>query len=116
MKSLNFCICCFSCLMYKTWMSTLSSKPWLKPPRPVINVGDVVVLEDPLDSYKLVVRKLAAVEGYEMASTDEDDEPFALGEDQAWVISANLSLTEEVYFHFPISYLFHPLSKVVSKK
>ncbi|KAK4408148.1 hypothetical protein Sango_0395800 [Sesamum angolense] len=41
-----------------------------------VYVGDVVVLKDPINSDKYLVRRLAAVEGYEMASTDENDEPF----------------------------------------
>ncbi|KAJ7972645.1 Peptidase S24/S26A/S26B/S26C family protein [Quillaja saponaria] len=55
-------------------------------------VGDVVVLKDPekLDNY--LVRRLAAIEGYEMASTDEKDEPFVLEEDQCWVLADNENL------------------------
>ncbi|XP_072995555.1 mitochondrial ATP-independent inner membrane protease subunit 2-like isoform X2 [Typha latifolia] len=47
----------------------------------------------------LLVRKLpsptptlAAIEGYEMVSTDEKDEPFVLEKDQCWVLSDNGSL------------------------
>ncbi|KAJ8749111.1 hypothetical protein K2173_013718 [Erythroxylum novogranatense] len=55
-------------------------------------VGDVVVLKDPSKSDNYLVRRLAAVEGYEMASTDEKDEPFILEEDQCWVLADNEKL------------------------
>ncbi|KAJ4957259.1 hypothetical protein NE237_014042 [Protea cynaroides] len=55
-------------------------------------VGDVVVLKDPEKSDNYLVRRLAAVEGYEMVSTDEKDEPFVLENDQCWVVSDNDSL------------------------
>ncbi|XP_043692662.1 uncharacterized protein LOC122643092 [Telopea speciosissima] len=55
-------------------------------------VGDVVVLKDPENSDSYLVRRLAAVEGYEMASTDEKDEPFVLEKDECWVTSDNESL------------------------
>ncbi|KAF3643134.1 putative mitochondrial inner membrane protease subunit 2-like isoform X2 [Capsicum annuum] len=52
-------------------------------------VGDVVVLKDPIKSDDFLVRRLAAVEGYEMVSTDEKDEPFVLVKDQCWVLADN---------------------------
>ncbi|XP_057425297.1 mitochondrial ATP-independent inner membrane protease subunit 2-like [Lotus japonicus] len=52
-------------------------------------VGDVVVLKDPWKPDNYLVRRLAAVEGYEMASTDEKDEPFVLEKDQCWVVAEN---------------------------
>ncbi|GAB2220743.1 hypothetical protein Droror1_Dr00008414 [Drosera rotundifolia] len=55
-------------------------------------VGDVVVLKDPEKPDDYMVRRLAAVEGYEMVSTDEKDEPFILEEDQCWVLSDNENL------------------------
>ncbi|KAL9253738.1 Mitochondrial ATP-independent inner membrane protease subunit 2-like protein [Drosera capensis] len=55
-------------------------------------VGDVVVLKDPEKPNDYMVRRLAAVEGYEMLSTDEKDEPFILEEDQCWVLSDNENL------------------------
>ncbi|XP_034692278.1 uncharacterized protein LOC117919253 [Vitis riparia] len=55
-------------------------------------VGDVVVLKDPEESDNFLVRRLAAVEGYEMGSTDEKDEPFVLEKDQCWVLSDNETL------------------------
>ncbi|KAA8550747.1 hypothetical protein F0562_002431 [Nyssa sinensis] len=55
-------------------------------------VGDVVVLKDPenLDNY--LIRRLAAIEGYEMVSTDEKDEPFVLEKDECWVLADNENL------------------------
>ncbi|XP_077225325.1 mitochondrial ATP-independent inner membrane protease subunit 2-like isoform X2 [Tasmannia lanceolata] len=55
-------------------------------------VGDVVVLKDPENSDSHLVRRLAAIEGYEMASTDENDTPFVLEKDQCWVVSDNDTL------------------------
>ncbi|CAK7346392.1 unnamed protein product [Dovyalis caffra] len=52
-------------------------------------VGDVVLLKDPEKSDNFLVRRLAAIEGYEMASTDEKDEPFVLDEDECWVLADN---------------------------
>eukprot|EP00262_Sarcandra_glabra_P009324 TRINITY_DN234_c0_g1_i1.p1 TRINITY_DN234_c0_g1~~TRINITY_DN234_c0_g1_i1.p1 ORF type:complete len:206 (-),score=37.64 TRINITY_DN234_c0_g1_i1:405-1022(-) len=55
-------------------------------------VGDVVVVKDPENSDNYLVRRLAAIEGYEMVSTDEKDTPFVLEKDQCWVVSDNESL------------------------
>ncbi|XP_042490748.1 uncharacterized protein LOC122070625 [Macadamia integrifolia] len=55
-------------------------------------VGDVVVMKDPENSDNYLVRRLAAVEGYEMVSVDEKDEPFVLEKDECWVTSDNESL------------------------
>ncbi|KAE9460656.1 hypothetical protein C3L33_07402, partial [Rhododendron williamsianum] len=55
-------------------------------------VGDVVVLKDPEKSDNYLVRRLAAIEGFEMVSTDEKDEPFVLETDQCWVSSDNETL------------------------
>ncbi|XP_065875939.1 mitochondrial ATP-independent inner membrane protease subunit 2-like [Euphorbia lathyris] len=57
-----------------------------------VDVGDVVVLKDPEDSEKYLVRRLAATEGHEMSSTDEKDEPFVLENDQCWVLADNEKL------------------------
>jgi len=56
-------------------------------------VGDVVALKDPQNPDNCIVRRLAAVEGDEMVSTDEKDEPFVLENDQCWVVSDNESLS-----------------------
>nr|AEC10997.1 hypothetical protein [Camellia sinensis] len=55
-------------------------------------VGDVVVVKDPVNTDNYFVRRLAAIEGYEMVSTDEKDEPFVLEKDQCWVLSDNENL------------------------
>ncbi|XP_027096531.1 uncharacterized protein LOC113762883 isoform X2 [Coffea eugenioides] len=52
-------------------------------------VGDLVVLKDPANSDDYLVRRLAAIEGYEMVSTDDKDEPFVLEDDQCWVLADN---------------------------
>ncbi|XP_073106224.1 mitochondrial ATP-independent inner membrane protease subunit 2 isoform X1 [Elaeis guineensis] len=55
-------------------------------------VGDVVLLKDPERPDDYLVRRLAAIEDYEMISTDEKDAPFILEKDQCWVLSDNESL------------------------
>lgn len=52
-------------------------------------VGDVVLLKDPEKHSNYIVRRLAAMEGHEMVSKDEQDTPFILEKDQCWVISDN---------------------------
>jgi len=54
-------------------------------------VGDVVLVKDPENS-NVIVRRLAATEGYEMVSSNEKEEPFVLDKDQCWVLSDNTSL------------------------
>lgn len=66
-----------------------------KVPYPIptqVFVGDVVMLQDPEKQEDFLVRRLAAIEGYEMVSKDEKDEPFVLEKDQCWVVSDNESL------------------------
>lgn len=55
-------------------------------------VGDVVVLKDPDKPDDYLVRRLAAIEGYEMVSKDEKEEPFILDADQCWVLADNEAL------------------------
>ncbi|KAK7856951.1 mitochondrial ATP-independent inner membrane protease subunit 2 isoform X2 [Quercus suber] len=55
-------------------------------------VGDVVVVKDPKKSDDYLVRRLAAIEGYEMISKDEKDEPFILDKDECWVLADNENL------------------------
>ncbi|KAK6937769.1 hypothetical protein RJ641_031277 [Dillenia turbinata] len=57
-----------------------------------IFVGDVVVVKDPTNTENYLVRRLAAIEGYEMVSKDEKDEPFVLDKDECWVLSDNENL------------------------
>ncbi|KAB5568259.1 hypothetical protein DKX38_002052 [Salix brachista] len=52
-------------------------------------VGDVVLLKDPEKSDNFLVRRLAAIEGYEMVSTEEKDDPFVLDKDECWVLADN---------------------------
>ncbi|KAH9602312.1 hypothetical protein KSS87_010894 [Heliosperma pusillum] len=54
-----------------------------------MNVGDVVILKDPVVSGNYLVRRLAALGGCEMASTNKDDKPFVMKPGQAWVLSDN---------------------------
>lgn len=56
-----------------------------------------MVLKDPENSDNYLVRRLAAIEGYELVSGDEKDEPFVLEKDQCWVLSDNESLKPKVY-------------------
>lgn len=60
-------------------------------------IGDAVVLKDPNNSDKYLVRRLAAVGGTEMVSGDEKEEPFVLGKDQCWVTAENLELKAKVH-------------------
>lgn len=55
------------------------------------------MLKDPMNSDKYLVRRLAAVEGHEMASTDEKDEPFILEDNECWVLADNEDLKPKVY-------------------
>lgn len=65
----------------------------LPAPNPTqVFVGDVVVMKDPEKSENHLVRRLAAVEGYEMVSKDEKEEPFVLEKDQCWVLADNENL------------------------
>ncbi|KAL1826016.1 hypothetical protein DCAR_0314220 [Daucus carota subsp. sativus] len=65
----------------------------LPTPNPTqVFVGDVVVMKDPEKSENHLVRRLAAVEGYEMVSKDEKEEPFVLEKDQCWVLADNENL------------------------
>ncbi|XP_022156611.1 uncharacterized protein LOC111023476 [Momordica charantia] len=64
--------------------------PAVDPTR--VFVGDVVVVKEPEKPQNYLVRRLAAIEGYEMASTDEKDEPFVLEKDQCWVLADNEKL------------------------
>lgn len=55
------------------------------------------MLKDPMNSDKYLVRRLAAIEGYEMASTDEKDEPFVLENNECWVLAEDKDLKPKVY-------------------
>lgn len=64
-------------------------------------VGDVVLVKDPENS-NVIVRRLAATEGYEMVSSNEKEEPFVLDKDQCWVLSDNTSLKPKVHLIFTL--------------
>lgn len=53
-------------------------------------------MKDPKKHNNHLVRRLAAIEGYEMASTDEKEAPFILEEDQCWVVADNQNLKPKV--------------------
>ncbi|KAG2320218.1 hypothetical protein Bca4012_053491 [Brassica carinata] len=63
-----------------------------------VSVGDAVVLKDPNETHKYLVRRLAALEGSEMVSSDEKEEPFVLEKDQCWVVAENTEIkSKEAY-------------------
>lgn len=55
-------------------------------------IGDVVVFKDPSDLEKEQVRRVAAIEGDEMVSTDENDKPFELEQGSCWVLCDSSSV------------------------
>ncbi|KAF3545716.1 hypothetical protein DY000_02001637 [Brassica cretica] len=67
----------------------ISTEPIVSLVQRYLFVGDAVVLKDPNDSDKYLVRRLAAVEGFEMVSGDAKEEPFVLDKDQCWVVAEN---------------------------
>lgn len=42
-----------------------------------------------LELFFLLIRRLAAVERFEMVSGDEKEEPFVIEKDQCWVVAEN---------------------------
>ncbi|CAN6890512.1 unnamed protein product, partial [Brassica oleracea] len=63
-----------------------------------VSVGDAVVLKDPNETHKYLVRRLAALQGSEMVSSDEKDKPFVLKKDQCWVVAENKEMkSKEAY-------------------
>ena len=56
-----------------------------------------MLLKDPEKSDNFLVRRLAAIEGYEMVSIDEKDDPFVLDKDECWVLADNDKLKPKVY-------------------
>lgn len=61
----------------------------------------MVLVKDPENS-NVIVRRLAATEGYEMISSNEKEEPFVLDKDQCWVLSDNTSLKPKVHLIFTL--------------
>ncbi|CAL5020129.1 unnamed protein product [Urochloa decumbens] len=77
--------------------ATVLVRKLLDYPSPIgVFVGDVVVIKNPEDPSQLLIRRLAAVEGCEMVSTDEKDEPFILARNHCWVLADNQSLTPKM--------------------
>ncbi|KAG2654819.1 uncharacterized protein LOC120657554 isoform X2 [Panicum virgatum] len=59
-------------------------------------VGDVVLVRHPKSPSHYLVRRLGAIGGCEMVSTDEKDEPFVLARDQCWLQLDNQSVSPKV--------------------
>ncbi|KAL8547991.1 hypothetical protein ACS0TY_007328 [Phlomoides rotata] len=70
------------------------------------DVGDVVVLKDPANLDNILVRRVAAIEGYEMVPIHKKDRLFILVEDQCWIRADNYSLELEDAYD---SRIFGPL-------
>eukprot|EP00898_Chlorokybus_atmophyticus_P006463 jgi/Chlat1/6818/Chrsp51S06503 len=61
-------------------------------PRPStrnVFVGDCVALKSPLKDGEHMVRRVVAIEGDEMVSSEESQEPFQLDRDLCWVLADN---------------------------
>lgn len=69
-----------------------------------VHVNDVVVIQDPSDSRRKYVRRIAALEGAEMSSEAPGDEPFRIPADHCWVLRENEKALEA-----PDSRFFGPL-------
>ena len=82
--------------MFRPWFSDRISNIMQNHFHRRVFVGDVVVLKDPEKSDNFLVRRLAAIEGYEMVSTDEKDEPFVLEKNECWVLADNEKLKPKV--------------------
>jgi hypothetical protein len=65
-------------------------------------VGDVVMLKDPENSEKELVRRVAALEGDEMLSSKEDEASFKLKPGTCWVLCDNESLSPKVLVCYQI--------------
>lgn len=59
-------------------------------------VGDVVMLKDPQNEKQELVRRVAAIEGEEMVSSKDEDEPFQLDPGMCWVLCDNESINAKV--------------------
>lgn len=44
------------------------------------------------------------MEGYEMVSTDEKEEPFVLEKDECWVVADNENVKQKVYRIPPLAF------------
>lgn len=93
------------CGFYSSLMSILS-----KLHRSVF-VGDVVMLKDPQNPEREIVRRVAALEGEEMESSDPSDEPFCLARGTCWVLcdNDNLSSKVPVWIYLPPRTFWSPI-------
>lgn len=55
-------------------------------------------LKDPDSTYNCSVRRLAAIEGHEMVSTNEEEEPLILERDQCRVLADDKKLNPKVSY------------------
>lgn len=70
-----------------------------------LHVNDIVVVQDPEDSRRKYVRRIAALEGAELVSDVEGDEPFRVPANHCWVLRENLAALAA-----PDSTYFGPIS------
>jgi len=59
-------------------------------------VGDVVMLEDPDNPQRELVRRVAALEGEEMLSSNDNEEGFKLQPGTCWVLCDNGGISPKV--------------------
>ncbi|KAG0581500.1 hypothetical protein KC19_4G257000 [Ceratodon purpureus] len=72
---------------------TLLIRSLPRPSSRSVFVGDVVMLKDPQNPERELVRRVAALEGEEMESSDPNDEPFRLDRGTCWVLCDNEELS-----------------------
>lgn len=70
----------------------LRPAPRASPDR--VFVGDVVVVEDPEEPVRRYVRRVAAMEGGEMVSEEDGDEPFRIPPEHCWVVRENAAAVD----------------------
>ncbi|KAG0581498.1 hypothetical protein KC19_4G257000 [Ceratodon purpureus] len=87
---------------------TLLIRSLPRPSSRSVFVGDVVMLKDPQNPERELVRRVAALEGEEMESSDPNDEPFRLDRGTCWVLCDNEELSPKVpvWIYLP-SRIFH---------
>jgi hypothetical protein len=81
---------------------TLLIRSLPRPSARSVFVGDVVMLKDPENSEKELVRRVAALEGDEMLSSKEDEASFKLKPGTCWVLCDNESLSPKVLVCYQI--------------
>lgn len=70
-------------------------------------------MKDPEKSNNYLVRRLAAIEGYEMVSTDPTDEPFVLENGKCWVLADNKDLKPKV--HVLLNYILPSFPELIDE-